>query len=154
MIKDVLHHILPLDEESLNQFCAQFSRVNLEKGKVFAQKGEYSKHIAFVESGVLRAYFSKDNGEHYNKTFFTSGNFVGAYSSLVTGTKNKIDIDCLTDCTLLVANYENIRNLFDSYRMIERLARILSEHFFVAKEKREIELVTLDAKSRYEIFLT
>jgi hypothetical protein len=42
--------------------------------------------------------------------------------------------------------------LYDKYPKIERLARILAEYFFVRKEKREIELVTLEAKERYAIF--
>ncbi len=57
-----------------------------------------------------------------------------------------------TDCLILKANYEKITNLYDSTPKFERLSRILAEHFFVSKEKREIELVMLDASERYEIF--
>ena len=42
--------------------------------------------------------------------------------------------------------------LYDSIPKIERLSRILAEHFFVDKEKREIELVMLGASEKYEIF--
>jgi hypothetical protein len=51
-----------------------------------------------------------------------------------------------------VAEYQKITALFEQYRKVERLARILAEQFFVRKEKREIELVTLEAKDRYAIF--
>jgi hypothetical protein len=51
-----------------------------------------------------------------------------------------------------VAEYQKITALFEQYRKVERLARILAEQFFVRKEKREIELVTLEAKDRYVIF--
>jgi CRP-like cAMP-binding protein len=101
---------------------------------------------------VLRAYYSNDQAEEYNKTFFTENNFVGAYSALITQKKNLIDIDCLTDCSLLVATYQEITKLYDQHPQVERLARILAEQFFVRKEKREIELVTLEAKERYAIF--
>ena len=124
----------------------------MSKGKVFAKKGEYSKKMAFVKSGVLRAFYSNEKGEEYNKTFFTEKSFVGAYSSLVTGGKNLINIDCLTNCNLLVAEYQKITALFEQYPQVERLARIVAEQFFVSKEKREIELVTLEAKDRYVIF--
>jgi CRP-like cAMP-binding protein len=141
-----------LDAESLEVFTAQFSILKIKKYDSFAKKGEYSKKIAFVESGILRAYYSNDKGEEYNKTFFTEGSFVGAYSSLVSGEKNLIDIDCLTDCKLSIAEFQNITQLYDKYPKIERLARILAEYFFVRKEKREIELATLEAKERYAIF--
>ena len=142
-----------LDPDSLKAFRFLFSEVRLEKGTVFAKRGEYSTQIALVQNGVLRAFYAKPDGEQYNKTFFKDGEFVGAFSSLVTGTKNLIDIDCLTDCVLQVASYPSILKLYDTHPSIERLARILAEQFFVVKEKREIELVTLEAKDRYAIFL-
>lgn len=152
MLKEILKHIIPFDSETLEVLANLFSEEQVSKGKVFAQKGEYSKKIAFVKSGVLRAYYSNDKGEEYNKTFFTETSFVGAYSSLVTGERNLIDIDCLTPCTLLIAEYQKIVALYEEYPQVERLSRILAEQFFVRKEKREIELVTLEAKDRYIIF--
>ena len=152
MLRDVIENIISFDSESLEQLVSKFSRLHLKKGDAFAKKGEYSSQFAYVESGVLRSFYCKDNGEQYNKTFFTEDSFVGAYSSLATGKENRIDIDCLTNCTLWVANFESITQLFDQHPLIERLARILAEQFFVDKEKREIELVTLNAKDRYAIF--
>lgn len=152
MLKETLNHIIPFGSEALDILTNLFSEVKLSKGVVFAKKGEYSRNIAFVKSGVLRAYYSNNNGGEYNKTFFTENSFVGAYSALVTGQKNLIDIDCLTDCTLLVAEYKKITALYNQYQQVERLARILAEQFFVRKEKREIELATLEAKDRYVIF--
>lgn len=149
----LISDITPLDPAAQEAFLSLFSDVRFKKGTAFAKRGEISKHIAYVQDGVLRAYFSKNDGEQYNKTFFKQGDFVGAFSSLVTGSTNLIDIDCLTDCVVKVASYQQIRNLYDQHPTIERLARILAEQFFVVKEKREIELVTLDAKDRYAIFL-
>lgn len=152
MLKETIIQITHFDQISLDAFVSIFSEVNFNKGKALAKKGEYTKKIAFVLSGVLRAYYSNEKGEEYNKTFFTAGKFVGAYSSLITKQKNLIDIDCLTDCKLLIAEYSKITSLYDQYPQIERLSRILAEQFFVIKEKREIELVTLEAKERYAIF--
>ena len=100
----------------------------------------------------MRAFYRNNEGNEYNKTFFTDLNFVAPYSSLVTGHKNLINIQCLTNCTFQVADFGEITKLYDRYPKVERLARIISEQFFVIKEKREIELVTLEASERYEIF--
>lgn len=151
-LQKFLKQIIPFLNEDLEALVDLFQEKKLRKKTFLAKKGEYSKQIAFIVSGVLRAYYSNDKGEEYNKTFFTENSFVGAYSSLVTGQKNMIDIDCLTDCTLLVADFQKVTKLYNYYPKIERLARILAEQFFVSKEKREIELVTLEAKERYSIF--
>jgi hypothetical protein len=53
---------------------------------------------------------------------------------------------------LYITYFQNINRLYDKYPHIERSARILAEYLFVKKEKREIELVTLEVKERYAIF--
>ena len=152
MLEEILKRIADFDQASLDVFLQPFSQVELPKGEKFVRKGEHSRNFAFVKSGVLRAYYCTDQGREYNKTFFTTGSFLGAYSALLSGEQNQIDIECLTDCTLMIAEYRKITSLYDQYPKIERLARIYAEQFFVKKEKREIELVTLEAKERYAIF--
>jgi len=57
----------------------------------------------------------------------------------------------MTDCELLVADYHSFTQLFDKHPRIERIARMTAEQFFIQKEKREIDLVMLEAKDRYLI---
>jgi len=143
---------MPFNETELEALSGLFKEKRFTKGQFFAREGEYARYFAFVNEGVLRAFFRTDKGEEYNKTFFTPNNFTGAYSSLITGQKNRINIQCLTDTVLLVGDFQQFTVLFDSYPGIERLARILAEQFFVVKERREIQLVTLEANERYELF--
>jgi len=151
-LKEYLNKIVHFTESEMELFIALFSAKHLKKNEYFAREGEISKKFAFVSSGIVRAFYRNNEGNEYNKSFFTNNNFVGAYSSLVTKQKNRINIQCLTDCTVLIANFSDFTNLYDSTPKIERLARILAEQFFVHKEKREIELVMLDATERYKIF--
>ena len=151
-LKKHLIQLLDLTEREMKKFTSLFSESHLKKKEYLAVEGEYSTQLFFMTKGVVRAFFRNINGVEYNKTFFTEGHFVGAYSSLVTKQQNLINIQCLTDCTVLIANYKQVTNLYDSFPKIERLARILAERFFASKEKREIELVMLDASDRYAIF--
>ncbi len=152
ILQTYLSQIIRFPSKDLKAICDLFEEKKWDKKAYLAQHGEYAQKIAFVTSGVLRAFYRSPNGEEYNKTFFEAPCFVGAYSSLVSGQKNQIDIQCLTHCTLLMADFQQLRQLYDQHPMIERLSRILAEQFFVQKEKREIELVTLEAKDRYKIF--
>ena len=77
---------------------------------------------------------------------------MGAYSALITGEVNKINIQCLTDCVILKANFSKILELYDLHPGIERLNRVIAEDFFVKKERREMSLVMNDASDRYEMF--
>ena len=151
-LQQFLSKFIQLEQPALSALLNLFQEKQLKKKTYLASYGEHSKKMAFMLSGVMRAFYQNDKGEQYNKTFFIENDFVGAYSSLVTGQKNLIDIQCLTDCTLLLADYQAFTKLYDRFPKIERIARIIAEQYFVSKEKREIELVTLDAKARYQIF--
>ncbi|SMO74356.1 Crp/Fnr family transcriptional regulator [Gracilimonas mengyeensis] len=152
MLTQKLNGLVEIGEELTNAILQLFTVKHFEKGHHFARAGEHSQNMGFVVDGILRAYHQTPSGDTYNKHFFTQGNFTGAYSSLVTGQKNLIDIECLTDVTLLQCHYADFTALYDEHREVERMARIIAEQYFVNKETREIQLVTLDASERYRLF--
>ena len=147
-----ISRLLPFAQNELEPFVSLFSEARLSKNGYFSNEGEYATRVGFVTQGVLRAFYRNPKGVEYNKTFFTENNFLGAYSSLITKQKSLINIQSLTDCTFLVADFEKITQLYDHHPKIERFARVLAEQFFVTKETREIELVMLDAGERYKLF--
>ncbi len=151
-LKAYLETLIHFTESEMEIFTSLFSEIQLKKHDYFAKEGEYSLKLAFISNGVMRAFFRNKSGKEYNKTFFTPSNFVAAYSSITTKQKNLINIQCLTDCTLFVADFRQLTSLYNKYPTFESLARTMAEYKFAIKEKREIELVTLDATERYSIF--
>lgn len=151
-LSNYIDGLIRFTESEKELFVSLFKETHLKKNEYLAKEGEYSTKLAFLTKGVMRAFYRNSEGNEYNKTFFTNANFVGAYSSLITGKKNLINIQCLTDCTLQVAVYAQMTKLYSNYPTFESLGRRLAEYKFAIKEKREIELVTLNATERYEIF--
>lgn len=151
-LKNYLIKLVDFTESEIEAFAALFSETQFKKQEYLAVEGEYSTKFVFITEGVMRAFYRNSEGSEYNKTFFTAGNFAGAYSSLVTKQKNAINIQCLTNCAVLIADYYQVTKLYDSFPKIERFSRVLAEHFFVNKEKREVALAMLDASERYAIF--
>jgi CRP-like cAMP-binding protein len=147
-----VNELIQFSEEEMAVFSKAFSKRLLKKDTYFAKEGDYASKLGFVSKGVMRAFFRNKSGYEYNKTFFTPPSFVAAYASITSQQKNLINIQCLTDCTLFIADFRVITALYKDYPKIESLARRLAEYKFAIKEKREIELVTLNASKRYEIF--
>ena len=141
-----------LPPASMRALLDLFAPVALQKGDHLAIEGEFAKSLAFVETGVLRAYYRSPKGEEFNKLFFTNPSIVGAYSSLITGQQNMINIQCLTDCQVVQTHFKRILALYEDYPLIERLNRVIAEDFFVKKERREMSLVMNDASERYALF--
>ncbi len=144
--------LTPISPESWSRFSSLFKPATLRKGAYFILEDQLATDIAFLESGVVRAFYRNTEGVEYNKHFFVNPCFIGAYASLITRLPNKINQQALTDCTLQVAKYSDIQSLYADCPDIERANRILAELFFVQKEQKEIEIVLLDAEKRYEIF--
>ncbi len=153
-LKEVHYHINnihPLTKEEFKAFISIFEPATLNKKEYFSLAGEKELKMGILVEGVVRAYVMSSNGTEVNKQLFTKFQTVGGYSSLITKQPNKLSYQALTDCTLFTASYNDMLKLYDEYRNIERLGRVSLENLFVAKEKRELELLTLNATERYLI---
>ena len=58
-LKENIQHLFKLNEKEGTALSNLFSEKKYEKYSFFASTGEYSKKMAFVKSGILRAYFQK-----------------------------------------------------------------------------------------------
>lgn len=126
-----------------------FSIRELKKGDFFSREGQIAKELAFLNSGVVRAFYTSQTGKEYTKRFFTSPSIIGSYSSLITETPSLYSQQALTTCNIFVANYKQVLELYDAHLDLERLARKFAENSFVFNEIKELEVVLLDATERY-----
>ena len=150
--KNYIDHFVNLQPTAWKSFSDLFSKKQLAKGIYFSEAGRVEEKIGFLTDGVMRAFYRNANGTEFNKAFFEPCQFVGGYTSLINQETNFIHFQTLTNCTVWAADYNAIKNLFDLHPMIERLARRVAETLFTHKDRREVELVLMDAAQRYEIF--
>jgi CRP-like cAMP-binding protein len=150
--KKYLNNLAPLSDTTWGKVTTLFVEKSLKKGEYFAKRGEKAVHIGFLKRGVMRAFFTNEEGVEYNKHFFVAPSLVGAYASLITQNLNTIAQQALTDCEILVADYKALTQLFDTCPDLERVSRKYAEYSYVYKETREIDIVLMDADKRYAIF--
>lgn len=151
-LKAFYNYISPLKEETWEQLLPLFREEKLAANEYFIRENEVARKIAYLESGVVRAYFINQEGQEYNKQFFVGPSSIGAYSSLLTGKANLIPQQALTDCIIHTCDFRLLTNLYSKYPDLETLARKMAEYYFIEKEKKELEIVLLDASQRYRIF--
>jgi len=146
-----LNQISPLRQDTIQSLSELFIPTILEENEFFVKEGKYAQGIGFLETGIARAFFVNKEGKEYNKQFFVGPTLIGAYSSLLTKQKNKIAQQTLTECKIWKAPFHDIELLYTKYHDFERLGRKIAEHYFLEKEKKEIEMALLDAEKRYLI---
>ena len=101
---------------------------------------------------MVRAFFINQEGKDYNKQFFVGQSIIVAYTSLLTGNLNLIAQQALTDCVIYACDYASLAKLYDECPDLERFARKIAKYYFLEKEKKEIEIVLIDASQRYVLF--
>ena len=149
-----LKNISPLSDRTLALVESAFVFDALKKGDYFVREGEYANEIAFLESGVVRAFYINSQGKEYNKTFFVGPAIIGSYAALISKQKNRLPQQALSDCKIWRAKFEVIEKLSVNNYEIEHLRRKIAERFFVNNEKKQLEMALLEAKERYLIFKT
>ena len=151
-LKAYFNAISVLKESTWDRVLPFFKEEKLLKNEYFAEENKTASQIAFLKDGVVRAFFINQEGKDYNKQFFVGPSIIGAYTSLLTGNVNLIAQQALTECVVYTCDYKSLTNLFDQCPDLERFARKIAEHYFLEKEKKEIEIVLLDASQRYTLF--
>jgi len=113
--------ISPIQEKTWEKVQKLFIQEKLVNQAYFSRAGHYAKKIAFLETGIVRAFYRNEKGEEYNKHFSTAPAIIGGYSSLITGEVTQINLQVLTDCQLWVATYTDFCQLYDTHTDLERV---------------------------------
>lgn len=121
----------------------------LSKGDFFVKPGEPAREVGIVRSGLLRFYYTDADGSEATKAFRGPGELAAPYAELLLGVPARTHIQALEDCALLVADYARLHALLDKDVELQRVARLIAEHYYVVKERREYELLQLSAEERF-----
>jgi len=151
-LKQYFNSISPLSEETWKEVSLLFKQKHLYANDYFVEESKPAREIAFLEKGIVRAFFTNKESKEYNKQFFVGPSIIGAYTSLLTKEKNLIPQQALSECVIWVAQYCEVENLFTKFHEFERLGRKVAEFYFLEKEKKELEMALLVATERYLLF--
>lgn len=151
-IKIFLNHISPLSQDAFQLMSACFSERVYKKNEYFVNDGQHVHQFGILEKGITRGFYRSKDGVEYNKAMNQAISMIGPYTALLTKSVNKINVQCLTDCTIWVADYQDLDKLCYKIPEIERLSRKMLESLYIKKEKRELEMALMNSTERYEIF--
>jgi hypothetical protein len=112
-LKDYFNAISTLNESTWNKIFPFFKEDKLLKNEYFAKENKTARQIAFLKTGVVRAFFKNQEGKDYNKQFFVGQSIIRAYTSLLTGNLNLIAQQALTDCVIYTCDYASLAKLYE-----------------------------------------
>jgi len=147
-----LDHLTPLDERTKNLVERSVRKRKAKKRELLQQAGTVCKQFHFIEKGVARVYYYKDDKE-VTAWFAFEGMIVSCIDSLFTGNLTNYYIEMLEDSVLYTVQYDIIEKSFLDYPMLERLGRILITDNYLLLDQRVRLIVSHTAEERYNLLL-
>jgi len=124
--------------------------VTRKKGQHVFLQDSVDKSLYFVQSGLLKAYYSSENGKTFVKSFIQASEIIGSVGSAFSNTKCSFGLICLEDSVLQKLSLQTIidygkTDLTLANELIQFLLQLAMK-----KEKREFEFLCLSAEERYQ----
>ena len=120
----------------------------------FIKAGEIPLKIAFVSKGLFRYVYTSDKGDEFTKGIIGENFFLSSYSAMIMVTPSYFSIEALENSQILEINWSDFNLLKDGDIFWLKFLLKFVEKGFIIKEKRERDLLLLDAETRYRNFLT
>ncbi len=127
--------------------------LTIQKGTYFIREGQIPRQFGFVETGLFRYLYLKEEGKELTKAFMPAGNFISAYSAMIQQEPAHFFIEALETSTVISIDYQKWKALKAKHPAWNEFLVGMLEMGYGVKEKREREFLLLDAESRYRVFL-
>lgn len=147
-----IRHIVEVPDSEAEKFLSLLKPSSLPKGSYFLREGQIPTKFAFISQGLVRYLYVDQKGTEYTKNFITAGVFMSSYSAMITQTPSQMYIQALEDSQLYEINFKDWLELKKGHPCWNKLLVYILEKVFALKEKRERDLLLLDAQTRYELF--
>ncbi len=126
-----------------------YSIVEIKKNHDIQSIGQTCNTIYFVQRGAARIYYYKD-GKEVTEYFAFENDLIIRAESLFTGKPSPKAIQAISDTDFVAIPAHQLFALFDQYRDIERLFRIIVERSYVDTINRLESLQFHTAEERYQ----
>ena len=151
---DFLNKFIPLSEDEYNELIVPcVIKRNFGKKAVITQAGEVENYINFIESGLARKYYKKENDE-INTQISYEGHIIHSQESFHGRTPSEYSIETIEPTELTSITFECLERIYSTSEKMQRLGRLVITATMVMKDKWQSRLVKLTPRERFINFVT
>jgi|SRR5450432_480370 len=151
-LTDELQKIDTFSREEIDILDGYLVKKFIRKGDHFLSPGQVSRHIAFIDSGLMMHYSLYD-GIEIPCNFSLEGEWMGSLKSFNSGAPTEVAIKALEDTWIRKISAEDTQQLFLSSPRWLLFKNHLVQQVFFNITQHNADLAMLDAKSRYYKFM-
>jgi CRP-like cAMP-binding protein len=124
----------------------------LKKGDLVLAEGEISRHLYFVEKGLLRIYYMKD-GKDVTEWLALDHTFCLSIISFFEQTPSRLIIECIENSEIIFTSRDGLMNLSNTNLEIARIFRQLITGSLIFSQVRMESIQFETASQRYQRLL-
>lgn len=144
---------LEISEERHADFLDYWEPVVFQKGNYITEAGKTERYFYVVVQGVQAIYILTPNGDKKVIGFAYDGSFCGVYDSFLKDRPSHYFLEALTYSQMLRITKAQYDSLFDLYPEFNEWGRIVHQEILIGRVQREVELITTEAKERFDNFM-
>jgi CRP/FNR family transcriptional regulator, anaerobic regulatory protein len=124
----------------------------IQRKDYLLRAGHICQHIYFIERGLLRCFYFKNDVE-ISSWFMREGDVVVSVESFFHQKVSYESIQALEDCTLYYIGYKELQEIYRSFPEFNFIARVLTEQYYCLSEQRLYSIRMMRASERYDYLL-
>ncbi|GAB1857981.1 Crp/Fnr family transcriptional regulator [Flavobacteriaceae bacterium MHTCC 0001] len=147
--KDYLRSIGHIPKETFDKLKSISKYKKFDANTQLTERNKVPSKIYLLISGVMRSYITAESGKEFNKNLFFSMSFAGPLTALAKNAPSKVIYATLTPCEVYEIDYQELIKLCETDIKVTLFYSKVLERVYMLYEKRQIELISLDASKRY-----
>lgn len=151
-ILETLNSYGKLSQISFEKFEKICRPKNYEKGSFLVKPPQICKNLYFIEDGLLRSYFLKENKE-VTISFTSAGEFVAAMGSYIQQIPTYEYLEALDNLKVYEIDRSALEELLLTDLQLAAVHRNLLEQYYVKIEEKLIFSKFKTARERYDEFI-
>lgn len=147
-----LSAICPLTEACTTALLASITFRKVAKKELILREGEICRHIYFIEKGLVRSYYCKEEQE-ITSWFMKAGDVIISVNSFYSQRPGYEYIEALEDTELAGITYQQLQELYSRFNEMNTIGRILTERYYAQSEERLFNIRRKTAKERFDFLM-
>ena len=152
-LKTYLQRWLTDDDIHWPTFLESVRVLSVAKNERLLTANETQGVFWYIAQGLVRNFYTTEQGKEFNKSFIPAPGFCGAMSELILSQPSRFSIAALEPTVAVAIPAQWLRDSKKSSPAVQALALTIAEQMALKKEQREAELLLDDATTRYQNFM-
>jgi len=140
-------------ERDWNETVSRYHPETLPARSLFLEKGAIATRLAYLRSGMMRSFIYDDKANDITTRFFRQGSVVISMKSFNEQVPSREYIIAIEDCEIDVITFDQMQELISVVPAWRQIGKDVDEAMYNSLMNRSIQLQTLTASERYELFM-